>query len=391
MGGLPPLGYDNVDKKFVLNADEAVTVRCLFELYLELGNVRPVKREADRRGFTTKHREVGGRCLGGKPFTRGHLYQLLHNLIYVGEVRHKGETYPGRHEAIVSRDTWEAAQRRPRANVNARRGPRNGTRPHLMTGLIFDAAGERLSPTHATKRGRRYDYYISRPLMHGGHRDDGDWRVPAKTLDQAVVDVVIEFLRDGPRLIDAAHRSKGSPTEAERLLGTGLELAEAMRSQTPARGYEAARRLIERVTLHPDRLTVRLARRGLSASRGVGSQSDDGNHEAFILEAPVAFRRRGVETKILVNAAAVQPPGQKLIALVARSRYWIERIVRGDAATVREIARREGMDEGDVSRVLPLAFLAPDIVETILAGKHPPDLTAERLKRLPVLPHDWNE
>ena len=329
---------------------------------------------------------------GGKPFTRGHLYQLLHKPIYVGEVRHKGETYPGRHEAIVSRDTWEAAQRRLRANVNARRGPRNGTRSHLMTGLIFDAAGERLSPTHAAKRGRRYGYYISRPLMHGANRDDGDWRVPAKTLDQAVVDVVVEFLRDGPRLIDAAHRSKGSPTEAERLLGTGLELAEAMRSQAPACRYEAARRLIERVALHPDRITVRLARRGLSASRGVGSQSDDGNHEAVELGAPVAFQRRGVETKILVNAAAaVQPPDRKLIALIARSRRWIERIASGDAGTIREIARREGVDEGDVSRFLPLAFLAPDIVEAILAGKHPPDLTAERLKRLPVLPHDWNE
>ena len=176
------------------------------------------------------------------------------------------------------------------------------------------------------------------------------------------------------------------------MLGTGLELAEAMRSQTLARRYEAARRLIERVTLHPDHLTVRLARRGLSASRGVGSQSDDGNHEAVELEAPVAFRRRGVERKILVNApAAVQPPDRKLIDLVARSRHWIERLARGDAGTVREIARREGVDEGDVSRFLPLAFLAPDVVEAILAGRHPPDLTAKRLKRLPVLPHDWNE
>ena len=193
-------------------------------------------------------------------------------------------------------------------------------------------------------------------------------------------------------LIEAAHRSKGSPTEAERLLGTGLELAEAMRSQAPACRYEAARRLIERVALHPDRITVRLARRGLSASRGVGSQSDDGNHEAVELGAPVEFQRRGVETKILVNAAAaVQPPDRKLIALIARSRRWIERIASGDAGTIREIARREGVDEGDVSRFLPLAFLAPDIVEAILAGKHPPDLTAERLKRLPVLPHDWNE
>ncbi len=74
-----------------------------------------------------------------------------------------------------------------------------------------------------------------------------------------------------------------------------------------------------------------------------------------------------------------------------RSRQWFDRIVKGKVASIKEIAREEGFDEGDVSRFMPVAFLAPDIVETILAGKQPLELTAERLKRLRFLPHSWEE
>ncbi len=80
-----------------------------------------------------------------------------------------------------------------------------------------------------------------------------------------------------------------------------------------------------------------------------------------------------------------------LIALVARTRQWFDRIAKGEVTSVREIARQEDIDEGDVSRFLPLAFLAPDTVQAILAGKQPPELTAERLKRLRFLPHGWQE
>ena len=95
MGGLPPLGYDVADKKLIVNAVESKTVRKLYRLYLELGSVRLLKREADRRGIVTKRRQSGDRATGGKPFTRGNLYQFLHNPLYVGEIPHKGKTYPG--------------------------------------------------------------------------------------------------------------------------------------------------------------------------------------------------------------------------------------------------------------------------------------------------------
>ena len=65
--------------------------------------------------------------------------------------------------------------------------------------------------------------------------------------------------------------------------------------------------------------------------------------------------------------------------------------MEGEVGSVREIARQENFSEGDVSRFLPLAFLAPDIVEAIVAGKQPPEMTAGKLKRLRFLAHDWQE
>ena len=111
MGGSVPLGYDAKDKKLVVNRAEAETVRTLFRLYLELGTVKKLVDEAHRVGLATKrHMRSGGRTIGGQPFTRGHLHQLLANSIYVGEVAHKGVRYAGQHDAIIERKTFDAVQ-----------------------------------------------------------------------------------------------------------------------------------------------------------------------------------------------------------------------------------------------------------------------------------------
>jgi DNA invertase Pin-like site-specific DNA recombinase len=155
MGSPPPLGYDVQDKKLVINESEAETVRTLFDLYLDLGSVRALKEEADRRGIRTKHRP-NSKNPGNKPFSRGNLYILLNNPLYVSEVRHKAETYPGQHDAIIDRETWIAVQDRLADNAASRRRPTNEKSSHLLTGLLFDETGDRLVPTHTNKKGVRF-------------------------------------------------------------------------------------------------------------------------------------------------------------------------------------------------------------------------------------------
>jgi site-specific DNA recombinase len=164
MGGNTPIGYDVRDRKLLVNPEEAETVRRLFELYLELGCVRRVKETADQLGLTTKRRMNRVIC-GARPFSRGHLYKLLSNPIYVGWIAHKGQLHEGQHEALIDQQTWAAVQARLAGNApdaHRRTMPRE---PSLLTALLFDAAGERLSPSHAVKNGRQYRYYVSRRLI----------------------------------------------------------------------------------------------------------------------------------------------------------------------------------------------------------------------------------
>ena len=156
MGGNPPLGYDARDRKLVVNEAEAATVRHLFALYRQIKSVRELRHRLEAEGISSKRRvRRDGSVSGGKPINRGALYHLLQNRLYLGEVVHRDNSYPGEHEAIIERELWDQVQAILAQNAN---GERRGTtsRPSLLTGLLFDEEGGRLSPSHAVKQGRRY-------------------------------------------------------------------------------------------------------------------------------------------------------------------------------------------------------------------------------------------
>ena len=113
MGGCPAIGYDVRDRRLVVNQAEAATVRQIYHRYLEVGSVRKLKKDLDRDGVVSKIRvSRKGIRSSGRSFARGALYELLSNPIYIGEIRHKRERYPGQHEAILKRELWEKVQRR---------------------------------------------------------------------------------------------------------------------------------------------------------------------------------------------------------------------------------------------------------------------------------------
>ncbi len=201
MGGVVPLGYDVIDRKLIINETEAGTVRTLFRLYLKHANVRLVKQDTDRLGLTTKSRKpANGRRPGGEPFTRGHIYKLLSNPIYVGEIVHKGARHAGEHVGIIDRKTWDAVQEQLRHNAVVRHRGTNAKAPSLLAGLLFDEGGNRMVPSHASKAGRRYRYYVSKPATGKSPDADTGWRLPAPMIEHAVLDGIDCFLRDRLRL-----------------------------------------------------------------------------------------------------------------------------------------------------------------------------------------------
>src|SRR5215469_1164547 len=154
MGGNVPLGYDVKDRRLVINETEASTVRTIFRRYAELGSVALLKAELDRLGIVSKRREgAGGTLSGGKRFSRGALYLVLQNRLYRGEIAHKGQIYPGQHEAIIDPELWQIVQDNLEANRQERSLAVGAEAPSLLSGLIFHGDGNRMTPTHAVKKG----------------------------------------------------------------------------------------------------------------------------------------------------------------------------------------------------------------------------------------------
>jgi site-specific DNA recombinase len=209
MGGTVPLGYDVKDRKLLVNPDEADRVRLIFRRYLAIGCVSQLRKDLEQRGVRSKERVLtSGRVLGGCSFGRGALYHLLQNHVYLGEVMHKGVSYPGEQERIVDDDLWNAVQAKVEANRGTRRRSRIETGA-LLGGLIYDDRGNLMSPTYSVRRGNRYRYYISRALACGSKVEAGmRSRVGADDVERLVVELLSSQL-SLPELLKEAESGAG--------------------------------------------------------------------------------------------------------------------------------------------------------------------------------------
>src|SRR5881296_1972137 len=184
VGGPVPLGYAAVDKKILVLAAEAESVRTIFARYLELGSVRALAEDLDRRGIRSKPRRLSnGRTVGGGRFGVGALAHLLKNRFYIGEVVYRGEVHRGEHEPIVNSALFEAVQGKLAAQAVAWRCRLRGS-PAILSGRLFDHRGNRMTPTHTNKRGARYRYYLSQAVLQKKPQAPGSIsRVPAADVE----------------------------------------------------------------------------------------------------------------------------------------------------------------------------------------------------------------
>ena len=205
MGGLPSLGYDVQDRKLVVNEEEARTVVHIFRRYVELRSVRALQAELDAEELRSKRRTlVDGTPYGGQKLSRGALYLMLQNRIYRGEITHKGIAYPGEHPATINKALWEEVQAILAKNRVNRVTGSDAKYPSLLAGLAFDETGERLTPTHAVKKGTRYRYYVSRSLIIGAAKDRSKGRrIPAANLESLVITRLRAFFADQGAILDA--------------------------------------------------------------------------------------------------------------------------------------------------------------------------------------------
>jgi site-specific DNA recombinase len=374
-----PLGYDADGRTLTINEPEAETVRQLFRLYLELGAVTAVEEEARRRGLTTKHYAAKtGRTIGGLRFSRGHLYKILSNPLYAGEIAHKERRYEGQHPAIIDRTIWDAVQAQLKSNTRERQIRSRAKQPSLLADLLIDEHGAKLTSTHAVKNGKRYRYYVS--SQKEGAISPG-WRLPAHEIEALVAREVAALMSDREKLCRFLEPLSMSADQLNAAFRSA-EVLSAQLNSSVAEKRKALLEILQSVRLREAQLVFELRAEALVASRDPP--------ERWLIKVPIAFQRRG-EMRIMIpggeDGSSADPA---LIKAIARGHAWFEELAAGRAATITEIARRENVSDRYISALLKLAFLSPALVEGSIRGKAG-TLSAKRAITALDVPVLWSE
>jgi DNA invertase Pin-like site-specific DNA recombinase len=257
MGGYVPLGYDVKDRKLVINEAEAEKVRWTFERFAKCGSTATVAQELNATGFVNRY---------GTRLDKGRIYKILNNRVYVGEAVHKGQSYPGEHEAIVSRTLWDRVQAILADSTRPRSRNKRAQSPALLKGLIFGPDGSAMSPTHTRRRQKLYRYYISQRALKDGPEACPVRRVGAAEVEAAAIDQLRIVLRS-PEILVATWRAarEADPNVTEGGVRDALcQFDDLWAELFPAEQSRIVQLLVERVDVGVDCMQIRLRSAGLA-------------------------------------------------------------------------------------------------------------------------------
>jgi DNA invertase Pin-like site-specific DNA recombinase len=353
MGGVVPLGYRVENRALHVVEEHAAFVRDLFRRYLEIGAVVRLKAALDQENTRLPERTDGkGKTSGGGFISRGHLYKILSNPIYLGRLVHKGETHDGLHHPIIDQETWDRVQVLLAEHAQRAAGSRENT-DALLAGKLFDDRGNRMSPSHAAKGGRRWRYYVSQAILQGRKLEAGSAaRVPALEIERRVTDAV------------------------RRAILAPLHSAAAKADTDP--------RAVERVVISRTTIKIELAE---------GIAGDDQNRILIIPWTPPSpYRRREIIQGEREPLSAMRPMRAKaravLIDALRDAHRWLDELTTSPNQTIGTLAAREGKTERWIRRTLSLAFLSPTLAKAATDGRLPRGFGVKRLMDLPA---SWSD
>jgi DNA invertase Pin-like site-specific DNA recombinase len=387
MGGNAPIGYIGHERTLAIDEEGADLIRRIFTRYLVLGCVRSLKRELDCQGVVCPPRTTkSGRSYGGQPISRGQLYLILSNPIYIGQIPHGDKVYPGLHPPIIEQEFWDAAQQLLSKNRRGYRERRSAPSASLLKGLVFDQEGNRLIPSHSQKQSKRYRYYMSEPLITSIRESAPDGiRIPAQELEDIVIDTLQSWLKDEHTVLDTL---SPQPEFVHSLLITARKMFQTL-NKSGVEQYRLIQDLIQSVVVAADSVQINFYPNVLEEE----NSNTKNRQESICLNIPVSMKRCGFGMRVLIEGQRTinSIPDARLIIHLSKAHDWLMRLTTGKAKSVGEIAVQEGITISHVTRMIYRICLAPDIIKSILDGTHPPSLTSETLKQNLPLPIDWKE
>jgi site-specific DNA recombinase len=368
-----PMECRSSHRKITVVADEARTVRHIFRRYLDLGSLNLLLADLGRTGVKTKLRPLSnGRTIGGIAFTRGSLAAFLRNRFYIGEVRYKGEVFPGEQTAILDRALFDAVQSKlDRQRTNQAKARQQSQ--SLLMGRIFDERGNRMTPSYAVKNAVRYRYYISAVLIQGQPDKAAKLnRVPATEIEKLILSAVRKHLAGKPH----------NKVEAE--------------GPDSLNDKELISACVARIDVKRDHLAIQLSAKSNSATlhRRPSAEQEARNHrDPHVLVVPwqktPSKRPREIILPASTSSHADPRPIRaetraKLVTAIAKGRHWLDELIAGTVTNVQQIATREKCSNRQVNRTITLAFITPTLVQAAVDGRLPRGIGVATVRDFPA-------
>ena len=381
MGGSVPIGYKWENKKLIPDKTHLQTVETIFDKYLQIESVLKLKRYLVENNIKSRT---------GRNFSNGNLYKILSNKIYMGLIHHKGTYYKGEHEGIIEEGLFKRVQELLSQNRNNNKCSTTAKSPSLLAGKIFDDNGNRMNPSHSNKKGKRYRYYVSQAIIQGNKKEAGSFsKIPAGEIENLVRKEISHFLADKDKIQEYIsdfdiHKQKMILSRAAKLEPTSNFI----------------RAVLAKIILFKDKVEIIIGKeqftKGLESIINDAQLMDQGKSEPddiikIVKNIRISTTSRNGSVLIVNNGENKEVNiNPFLVKIIAKGYYWNKLIDEGKVQTAKEIAEYEKEHNVDyVKKAIRLNILSPRIVEKILVGVQPEDLTVEKLCNIKTL--DWEE
>ena len=382
MGGRVPIGYERKDKKLVVEKSGAAKVKKIFEKYIELKSVPKLKTYLACEDIRTNT---------GRNFDKGQLYHILQNKTYTGKIVHKNNVYNGEHPAIIEENLFNVVQDLLKTNKVDESNKHNASNS-LLAGKIYDDKNNRMTPSYSKTRNKKYRYYVSQPILKFDKAKAGSVsKIPAEETEKFVTDEIKNYFSDTKQI---------QTYIAELSVLIQSQILEKIKSGK-FDSYTLVRSVLEKITFSKEWIELTLSKNGIKKflydlngniqdMRDYKEQAED----YLIIKRDIRIKTgtsKGCNTLIIRNDKAEVPHiNETLVKAIVKSFYWHNLLLEGKVRNTRDIQKLENMkDNSYIKQVLNLRFLSPRIIEAILNGTQPRELTVTKLFNIKTL--NWNE
>lgn len=373
MGGNVPIGYKVECKTLVPESPWDETVQQIFDKYLELKSVTKLKANLEENNIKGKT---------GINFSKGNLYYILSNRIYIGQIKHKKNIYEGEHQAIIDKQTFEKTQEIMYKNrVDKNCGEKSASNS-LLAGKIFDDKGNRMTPSHSNTRKRKYRYYVSLAITKLKKGKEGSVsKISAGEIEKFVTETIKEFLTNTKKI---QKYIKDFDVVKQK------EILQAIKNIKDFSAPKLLRAILNKVIISQDSVEITICENALIKTlENLANGIELPEQTTTETDVPIKILKKIEITKtsrsgniLIINSGDKPTPLQNpyLINAIVKSHYWNKLLLEGKVKSIAEIQELEGMkDLSYIKSVRRLKFIPPILTEQILNGTQPRDLSVQKL------------